>query len=131
MTDTISADEYRRMQAREMREAELQEHVRQLCNKLGCLYYHTWRSDRSPAGFPDCVIVTRDGRLIFAELKRQNADPTPAQQEWLDGLRAVGRNVATFAVASGVWESLIEVVVWRPSDWLDGTIERVLRGDIS
>src|SRR5690606_33814887 len=102
MTDTISADEYRRMQAREMRQAELQEHVRQLCNKLGCLYYHTWRSDRSPAGFPDCVIVTRDSRLIFAELKREGKQPTTAQREWLAALEEAG----------------CEVYIWRPSDLL-------------
>lgn len=52
------------------------------------------------AGFPDLVLC-RPPRLVFAELKRDGARPTPAQQDWLDELgRCVG----------------VESYVWRPSD---------------
>lgn len=62
------------------------------------LCYHTLRSKGSQSGFPDRVLI-RD-RIIFAELKREQAKPTAAQREWLDGL----------ASASA------EVYLWRPSD---------------
>lgn len=113
---TTSIDEYKAAAAKAMPERELQENVRQLCKRLNALYYHTHRSQHSPAGFPDCVIVTempRD-RLIFAELKRQDTDLSDAQMEWLNALHGI------------VYP---EVYVWRPSDWLDGTIERILTGE--
>lgn len=108
----ISVEEYRARAARTMPESELQENVRQACKKLGHLYFHPWNSQHSPDGYPDCTILTRDGRLIFAELKRQNREPTDAQREWLEALELIG----------------IEAYLWRPSDWLDGTIEDVLSG---
>jgi hypothetical protein len=52
------------------------------------------------AGFPDLVLA-KDGRLIFAELKRQTGTTSPDQNTWLDALRK----------ADGV-----EVYLWRPSD---------------
>jgi hypothetical protein len=78
------------------------------------LAYHTHRADKSPAGFPDRVLVRE--RVIFAELKRQppvsKRDPTRElmsgvykitsyQVEWLDALAAAGQ----------------EVYVWVPSDF--------------
>lgn len=117
MSETVTAAELRREAAEAMPERELQENVRQLCKRLGCLYYHTHRSDRSPAGFPDCVIVTNQSELIFAELKNQKALPSPAQRAWLDALEDVTERVP--------WQG---VYLWRPMDWLDGTIERALIG---
>lgn len=95
-----------------MTEAELAEGVRCLAKALGWLDYHTFDSRRSEAGYPDRTMVRR-GRLVFAELKRERAAATPAQEAWLSKLRKVGGPV--------------EVYVWRPSSWLDGTIERCLR----
>lgn len=69
--------------------------------------------DKAAAGFPDLVLV-RDGRLIFAELKREGAKLSPAQREWADaliGVETVSRTVS--------WRT------WRPSDWPD--IEATLR----
>ena len=60
------------------------------------------------AGFPDLVLV-RDGRLIFAELKRESGKLTPEQEGWLELLRAT---------SAGVY-------VFRPSDW--ALIEELLR----
>jgi hypothetical protein len=96
--------------AKAMSEAALEENVRVACRDLGLMYYHTHRAQHSPAGFPDDVIV--GNRVIYRELKRQREKPSPAQQEWLDRLEAVGEDVG----------------VWRPSDWLDGTIIETLRG---
>src|SRR5262245_766911 len=74
-------------------------HVVQLLRLHGWLYYHTWRSDHSPAGFPDLIAV-RGGRLLAAELKRERGRLTAAQAQWRDALMAAG----------------IEWHLWRPSD---------------
>lgn len=92
-------------------EKQFQQQVLQLAKLCGFRVYHTWLSIRSTAGFPDLVLC-RDGRLIFAELKSDRGTPTAAQQEWLAALRKV----------KGV-----EVYLWRPADWEQ--IERVLQRD--
>lgn len=96
--------------ARAMLEKTLQEAVRRLALAGGWRYYHTHRSQHSPAGFPDVCIV-RDGVLLFAELKRETGKLSDEQQAWLDDLRAAG----------------VEVYVWRPSDLLTGAIAQRLR----
>ena len=124
MSDTTtSAAEYRKAAAKAMPERELQENVRQLCKSINALYYHTFRSDRSPAGFPDCIIITGDDRLIAAELKREGKSPTDLQWEWLQGFGRVANSYDHYGHPNVYW------YVWRPSDWLDGTIERILRGE--
>jgi hypothetical protein len=91
-------------------ERELQNAVIELAGYLGWRTYHTHDSRRSNPGFPDLVLV-RD-RLIFAELKSAKGRLSPAQQFWLADLEH---------------DAGQEVYVWRPSDWLDGTIEQILR----
>jgi hypothetical protein len=59
-------------------------------------------------GAPDLRIVGT--RLIHAELKSDKGKLGDEQSVWLNALRAAGA----------------EVYVWRPSDWWDGTIDRVL-----
>lgn len=95
--------------AERMSERELEDQVRDACKKFRLLRYHTYRATKSPAGFPDEVIVGSNGTL-FRELKRQSEKPTVAQQEWLDGLAAAGQDAA----------------VWRPADWMSGRIIREL-----
>lgn len=97
-----------------MLEGEWQQQVVDLAAHMGWLTYHTHDSRKSRAGFPDLTLV-RNGRLIFAELKRESANPTPAQERWLFEL---GR------VAAGAPFS-VETYLWRPSDWTD--VERILR----
>jgi len=74
------------------------------------------RKDDSAKGFPDLVLV-REGRLIFAELKREKGKPSAPQEEWLTALRAHSWNCGALG--------RFHVAVWRPSDWL--VIERLLR----
>lgn len=86
-------------------EAAFQIEVVKLAKVLGYAWYHTYRSDRSSAGFPDLVLVRpaargRPGRVIFAELKAQRTPVTLAQRIWLGHLREAGA----------------EVYLWRPSD---------------
>lgn len=82
-------------------ERMFQQQIVDLAHLCGWMEYHTWLSIRSTAGFPDLVLC-RDGRLIFAELKSERGMPTAAQEEWLAALRKV----------QGV-----EVYLWRPNQW--------------
>lgn len=82
-------------------EKQFESQVKDLAKICGWKYYHTWRSFHSPAGFPDCCIV-RGTRLLFAELKSEKGKVSPAQQEWLDILKATGK---------------CEVYLWRPSQF--------------
>lgn len=92
-------------------EDKLQEEIRSAAVEHGWLEYHTYDSRRSTPGFPDLVLVhPRHGALVFRELKRQGKSPTAKQQEWLDSLSAAGQDVG----------------VWRPEDWVSGSIQRLL-----
>lgn len=67
-------------------EKNFEQLVKELAQVNNWLYYHTWKSIHSVAGFPDCVFV-RDDIVIFAELKTEKGKVTPAQQQWLEALR--------------------------------------------
>ena len=108
--------------ARTMTEEELGESVRDACNKLGLLCYHTRDSRRSQAGFPDLVIAGGHNpapelwlggwaNVLFAELKTEGGKVRPSQEQWLRVLVGAGCNVH----------------VWRPSDWLNDAILRELQ----
>ena len=77
------SDQERRLRA--VTEKELDQSVHELCDLYGWKRYHTFRSDKSPAGFPDLVLVRE--RIIYAELKRETANPTREQSRWLEALR--------------------------------------------
>jgi len=64
-------------------------------------WYHTRDSRQFRPGWPD-LVLTRDGRLIVAELKTDTGRVTRDQQAWLDKL----------AACHGVTAH-----VWRPADW--------------
>jgi hypothetical protein len=81
-------------------ESALQSTVVEMAEVLGWTAYHTYDSRRSQRGFPDLVMV-RQGRVIFAELKSAKGRVPPEQQHWLDQLRQ----------CPGV-----ETYLWRPSD---------------
>ena len=75
--------------------------VRELAQWCGWRVYHTHDSRRSPAGFPDLVLVRRP-IVILAELKAARGRLTPEQRAWLEAL----------GQCPGV-----ETYLWRPSDW--------------
>jgi hypothetical protein len=62
---------------------------------------HGWRTAVAAdgKGFPD-LVLTRRGRLIFAELKSDTGQVAPDQQRWLTVLNLTAA----------------EVYVWRPAD---------------
>lgn len=82
-------------------EKQWEAQVKELAKLFGWKYSHTWRSIHSPAGYPDCT-MTRDGRLVIAELKTETGQPTPEQYFWLVELSKV---------------PCAEVFLWRPSDF--------------
>ena len=96
--------------ARSMNEATLQENVRVLALVRGWKHYHTHDSRRSSEGFPDSTLV-RGNRLIFAELKTERPKVPRKQKEWLTALKQAGA----------------ETYVWRPSNWLSGEIDLILK----
>ena len=60
-------------------------------------------------GFPD-VVAARD-RVIFVEFKVPPNRLSVDQATWADRLRAAGA----------------ECYLWTPADWLDGTVDNVIR----
>ena len=108
-TDTVpAADVLADVHAR-MSEKEWQAQVVKAAKACGWLIYHTWNSANSAAGFPDLVLV-RDDRILFVELKTVKGKVSLAQQEWLTILEATGK---------------VETAVWRPNQWDE--VERSLR----
>ena len=99
-----------------MTEDQLLSAVLDLAMRLRWHAYHVRNSRagivQGETGFPDLVLL-RDGRLVFAELKSEGGGVTGPQAGWL----------ARLSDALGP----ANVFVWRPADWLDGTIERELR----
>lgn len=80
-------------------EKGLTSQVKDAAALFGWNRYHTARSQWSPAGFPDEVLV-RGERIIFAELKTEKAQLKEQQRRWLWDLAATGK---------------CEVYLWRPS----------------
>ena len=69
------------------------------------------------AAWPDLTLAReRDGRLIFAELKRQVEEPRADQQAVLDTLEAVADVIHRVSDAP---LRRVAVHVWRPSDLRD------------
>lgn len=92
-----------------MTERDWQQTVVDYATARGWRHYHTHDSRRSPAGFPDLILV-RPPRLVAVELKAQDGKLTRAQVDWLGLLQACPQ---------------VETHVWRPSDWPD--VEETLR----
>jgi hypothetical protein len=103
-------------------EAQLQDAVIACARYLGWKVAHfrtaqTGRGWRTAVagdgkGYPDLTLAHRDHGLLFVELKAERGVMSPEQDEWLEVLRAAGAAVAVF----------------KPRDWLSGTVEAVLRG---
>ena len=128
----VSREELMLLQAGAMSERQLQTHVLEYARQRGwrSVHFRTARTktgwttavEGDGVGFPDMVLV-RAGRLVFAELKSQKAPaPKDEQLAWLNDLYQVEARAA----AAGL-PYLINAHIWRPIDYLDGTIEGLLR----
>lgn len=112
-----------RIPDKDLLESELGHSVVDTAKKGGWLHYHTFRSEKSPTGFPDYVFVHKGwGRVIFAELKTEKGKVSQ------NHLTESGR----FVVGQDTWlEWLgacpgVEAYCWRPSDFSSGLIARIL-----
>lgn len=81
-------------------EASFQSAVRRVAKSYGWSVMHVHDSRRSPAGFPDLVLV-RNNLCIYAELKTADGVLTLAQWHWLRALWQVEKT---------------EAFLWRPED---------------
>jgi hypothetical protein len=105
-----------------MTEAELLSSVVELAEllKWRCVYFRPGMNRRGhwstamtgtdAAGWPDLFMVRRE-RALAVELKSERGRATPEQLDWLAALSNAG----------------IESHVWRPQQWFDGTIQKVLQ----
>lgn len=113
-------NEIRKVIAATMTEDELEMAVRGtpqepgLARRRGWEVYHTRRSRGSDPGFPDEVFVRGD-RMLLVELKTQKGRMSPDQKRWREKLERIA-----------AIHPAVEYYLWRPSDWFDGTIERIL-----
>lgn len=98
-----------------MKEAEFQQWIAELCERLRLGYYHTHDSRRSNKGFPDCVIVG-PGQVVYAELKTMRGRVTDDQQVWLNRLLRAGQFV----------------YLWRPDDMdeIEIILKRLAKGTL-
>lgn len=94
-----------------MTHKELQQLVQAECARLGhwCYASPIYRVYFPPQGWPDLVILGRDGAL-FAELKSADGRRTRSQVQVAMRLRQAG----------------LQYRLWRPEHWDDGTIAREL-----
>lgn len=76
------------MQQPAMTEKDLLRCIRNAAKDCGWLCYHTWTSIHSPRGLPDLLMV-RNGKLLFWELKSATGKLTDKQKEWLNALAQV------------------------------------------
>ena len=76
-----------------------------------------WRTAiQGDKGFPDLLMV-RGRRIVVAELKDEDGEPTPEQEVWLAALGEVAW--------PSTHVSVLRTYVWRPSSWPE--IEEILR----
>ena len=97
-----------------MSEADLLRNVTELAHGLGYTVAHIRDSRRQMVeGYPDLVIAGH-ARLIHVELKVENESKgklSPWQERW----------------RTLILSAQHEYYLWRPSDWLSGEIEMVLK----
>lgn len=115
MVEHIPADKVKNFIDASITETQFQRQVEGIARENGWLYNHNSDSRRSTkgGGLPDLIMV-RDLRLIFAELKKQKAPQKlpESQQKWRDSIE----HIREFISDEGVCNPVIEYYLWRPSD---------------
>jgi hypothetical protein len=113
----VDVEEGKKQQATAMSEKELSANVIDAALKLGWLVA-CWPTSAAPwsrtgtyPGIPDAEFVHPKGYYLKMEFKRQKGRLSMHQQRWIKHLLNAG----------------IETYVIRPSDWLSGEVERMLR----
>lgn len=100
-----------------MKEADFQANVIQLARMFGWRVAHFrpartkygWKTPmQGDPGFPDLVLA-RDGRVIFAELKSDTGKLSPEQGMWLSAIDPYWEDTPRLPIRFAAY-------VWRPSD---------------
>ena len=100
--------------ASEYAEAAFQARVEELAGFLGWYTWHLHQATRSPAGFPDLLMIRE--RVIWVELKATSrltgrvGKVTPTQTAFHDRLRAAGQEVHVWWDDSSDWAQIKEVL---------------------
>ena len=86
---TLQRRVYERAYPSYMTEDELLTAITDAAGYMGWRWHHVRRSDKAlqmgHSGFPDLVLA-KNGRVLFLELKRENAQPRPDQLAWQEAL---------------------------------------------
>lgn len=93
-------------------EAEFQEMCVARARARGWLVHHDRRQDKGiggDPGFPDLVLA-KNGRIIFAELKSQRGRITQEQSHWIHHLNPEWD-------FPDKYHDEVHVHIWRPADW--------------
>lgn len=102
--------------ADDLTEKNFSRQIYDLVRTLGYRRYHTFRSSKSPAGFPDEVLVRE--RVVFLEVKRQTGRLSPPQREWITALLNGGAEV--YVVRPDDLQWLAIVLAHRGDPWATG-----------
>jgi hypothetical protein len=95
-------------------EKNLGDNIVNAARRFGWLVHRdpTFRATAADPGYPDLTLV-RGGRIIFAELKSEAGELAPDQIAWRDAITDdIGR---------------VRWYCWRPTDWIAGRIDEILR----
>jgi len=114
--DTISAEEFNKLQDQSMSENALLAQVLQVLKVNDWYVHHVFeqrnRARRTDKGFPDINATTTGGRIIYAELKREKEKPTPDQISWLDRL-AKNIGVEVYLVKPSTRQEFYDCLNWN------------------
>ena len=115
-SDAISAEEFNRIQDNAMSENAL------LAQVLGVLKASNWyvhhvfeqrhRAKRTDRGFPDINAASEDGRIVYAELKREKEHPTLTQISWLNRL-VKNKAVEVYLVKPSTRQEFFDCLNWN------------------
>ena len=90
-------------------EKQLTQNVVGLAHRLGWEHvYHTWRSDNSPAGYPD-IVALRAARQVVAELKVGKNNLSAEQYFFLLAFVEAGTEVYVWWDTDEDWNEMCEV----------------------
>jgi len=96
------------------RHKEWLQRIRDLATNRGWQVACWWRSDHSPAGFPDtCMVHVEQRRIAFIEAKTGTGRLTPHQRKWKNLLQAIGMEWYEMRPEDEL--KLIEMLERRPS----------------
>lgn len=95
MTFATPAQQRRARKQLEGHENTHRDALKRFAWNAGYLAYNTHRSDKSPPGYPDLIVLSPPDwpglpTLIVAELKRPGNRPTEPQRSWLNAFAHLG-----------------------------------------